>query len=450
MEEGGLTGDAWREPGQLSDAAQLGAEGYEELEVGAVVPDSDPAESVLTMAAAAPVGIIVTSGRSFRLVYANPAARELLGADRMLVRGQPFEQLFADSDASRCTIVLRRVLETGRALVDVGMLVGARRSRAARHREGSASTGGGEGERDGIQLWRLSAWPLDPTAQPAECRLALCIHATGSASRAYRDYRALMAAMRGLNERLLLAALQEQEETERARATSATISDFIATMSHELRTPLTAIMGYQELLAEGISGPVTPTQARQLDRIRTGANHLLTVINSILSFARMDAGRESVQCSDVDVGQLLEETYALVLPTAAGKDLELRMDVPSPAITLNTDRDKVRQILVNLAANAVKFTERGEVVLRARASGDVTEFVVQDTGIGIEREYLGRIFDPFWRAEEVRSGSAGGTGLGLSVSQRLAHLLGGEVTVRSAKGKGSKFTLRLPLRAGAV
>jgi signal transduction histidine kinase len=193
---------------------------------------------------------------------------------------------------------------------------------------------------------------------------------------------------------------------------------------------------------------LTATQARQLDRIRTSAEHLLAVINGILSFARVEAGRESLHRSRVDAARLLEETRVLVLPMARSKGLPVRLEPPEPTFVMYTDRDKVRQILVNLAANAVKFTERGEVSLCSRMldSGFV-EFVVRDTGIGIEQEYLGRIFDPFWRAEDIHGGGAGGTGLGLSVSQRLAHLLGGELMVRSTKGKGSVFTLRLPLRA---
>ena len=139
---------------------------------------------------------------------------------------------------------------------------------------------------------------------------------------------------------------------------------------------------------------------------------------------------------------------ALVLPLVTAKGLLFKLEPPEPTFMMETDCDKVRQILVNLLANAVKFTERGEVSLAAHSVGPgFAEFVVCDTGMGIEQEYLGRIFDPFWRAEDIHGGGAGGTGLGLSVSQRLAHLLGGELTVCSAKGEGSEFTLRLPLRA---
>jgi signal transduction histidine kinase len=279
-------------------------------------------------------------------------------------------------------------------------------------------------------------------------QLVLCVQDSTAFEQRFQESRVLVDGMRDLNERLLLTALREKEQTERARAVSESMSTFLGTMSHELRTPLTAILGYQTILSEGLSGPLTATQARQLDRIRTSAEHLLAVINGILSFARVEAGRESLHRSRVDAARLLEETRVLVLPMARSKGLPVRLEPPEPTFVMYTDRDKVRQILVNLAANAVKFTERGEVSLCSRMldSGFV-EFVVRDTGIGIEQEYLGRIFDPFWRAEDIHGGGAGGTGLGLSVSQRLAHLLGGELMVRSTKGKGSVFTLRLPLRA---
>jgi signal transduction histidine kinase len=301
------------------------------------------------------------------------------------------------------------------------------------------------------RLWRLTAWPLVKNdAHGVGHQLVLCVQDSTALEQRFQESSVMVNGMRDLNERLLLTALREREQTERARAVSENMSTFLATMSHELRTPLTAILGYHTLLAEGLSGPVTSPQARQLDRIKTSAEHLLAVVNGILSFARIDAGREKVRRSRVDATRLLEEAMALVLPLASAKGLLFKLDPPEPTFVMDTDCDKVRQILVNLAANAVKFTERGEVSLGARpVNSGFAEFVVCDTGVGIDQEHQGRIFDPFWRAEDIQGGGAGGTGLGLSVSQRLAHLLGGELTVDSTKGKGSEFTLRLPLRAHA-
>ncbi|HEU4585191.1 MAG TPA: ATP-binding protein [Gemmatimonadaceae bacterium] len=405
-------------------------------------PPPDAVASLLAAEAAAPLGLVITRGADFTVTYANPASRELLGAGRAIATGLPFEEVFVDPDVSRAVILLRRVSRTGRALHEIGVRVGgrsdARSADAGQHAAASRSH----------RLLRLTVWTV-PKGAPTEAgpHLALRVRdATATESRS-AEYASLVAGMRELNERLLLAALREQEETERAKAASESMSSFLATMSHELRTPLTAIMGYEELLAEQISGPITEAQAHQLERIRASSQHLLSVINGVLKAARMDAGRETAAVSLVDATELLEEAMELVLPMATNRALSLRLDAPAPAFALETDRDKVRQILVNLTANAVKFTERGEVSLSAYTDdAGFAEFRVLDTGIGIEREYLDRIFDPFWRVEEGHGRRVDGTGLGLSVSQRLAHLLGGDLTVRSTKGEGSEFTLRLPLR----
>lgn len=430
-----------RPPRRSTEAGSLPTRVHREVEVGTPAFVPDPIASVLAMVAASPLGIAITSGRNFEVVYANPECRHLLGARGDAASGQRFEELFTSPHAKRCLTLLRRVYEKDRPMRDVRMVLGRGR--------GGARSAHSAGPPSMARLWRLTAWPLVKNdAQSAAHQLVLCVQDSTALERRFHESSAMVNGMRDLNERLLITALREREQTERARAVSDNMSTFLATMSHELRTPLTAILGYQTLLVEGLSGPVTTTQARQLDRIKTSAEHLLAVVNGILSFARIDAGREKVRLSRVDATRLLEEAMALVLPLASAKGLLFKLDPPEPTFEMDTDCDKVRQILVNLAANAVKFTERGEVSLGARTVGSgFAEFVVCDTGAGIEQEYLGRIFDPFWRAEDIQGGGAGGTGLGLSVSQRLAHLLGGELTVSSTKGEGSEFTLRLPLRA---
>ena len=221
-------------------------------------------------------------------------------------------------------------------------------------------------------------------------------------------------------------------------------SDFLATMSHELRTPLNAIIGYASLLADEIPGPVTPDQQRQLERVRLSARHLLTLIDEVLTFSRLEAGRETVVTEPVDVARALDEAATLVQPLAASKGLTFRVEGPAQPLIVATDAGKLRQILVNLLSNAVKFTERGEVVLSARVDGPLLCVEVRDTGIGIAPAHLERIFEPFWQVEAAVSRRAPGTGLGLSVSRRLARLLGGELEVESAPGQGSRFCVRLP------
>jgi PAS domain S-box-containing protein len=227
-----------------------------------------------------------------------------------------------------------------------------------------------------------------------------------------------------------------------ALAASEAKSAFLATMSHELRTPLNAIIGYQSLLKEGIHGSLNEAQFAQLSRIRASADHLLTLIDEILTFSRVEAGKEVVRLEEQDLRRLVEEAVSMVKPLADQKGLTLRVEVPDGQ--LRTDGGKLRQILVNLVSNAIKFTERGEVNLRGRRDGDAVEFQVTDTGIGIASENLERIFEPFWQVEQSSTRRVGGTGLGLTVSRSLARLLGGDVTVESKRGQGSTFTVTLP------
>ena len=224
-------------------------------------------------------------------------------------------------------------------------------------------------------------------------------------------------------------------------------SDFLAVMSHELRTPLTTVIGYAEILADGVSGPVTDVQRQQLGRVMLSGQHLLQLIEEILAFARIEAGRETLRIAPVDVAAVAREAIAIVEPHLPRSGVQLVVDIPSLPIELHTDAKKVRQILVNLLSNAVKFTTSGEVGLSARRSADGARLRVWDTGAGIAPEHAMHIFEPFWQAEQLDTRRAGGTGLGLSVTRHLARLLGGDVDVESVPGEGSRFTVTLPKEA---
>ncbi|MBI4408258.1 MAG: GAF domain-containing protein [Gemmatimonadetes bacterium] len=226
-------------------------------------------------------------------------------------------------------------------------------------------------------------------------------------------------------------------------------SDFLAVMSHELRTPLNAIMGYADLLDAGISGPLNPKQSRQLARIQASARHLLELIEEILSFSRVEAGREGLQAEELDARALAREAAEVVEPAAAEQGLTLQLDLPDGPLHLQNDARKLRQILINLLSNAVKFTSTGGVRLGVRQQGEEVLFQVSDTGIGIPPEHLEKIFEPFWQVEQTPTRRVGGTGLGLSVARRLARLMRGDVSVKSEPGKGSTFTVRVPLRLDA-
>lgn len=236
------------------------------------------------------------------------------------------------------------------------------------------------------------------------------------------------------------------DEATRANQTK---SDFLAVVSHDLRTPLTAILGYTDLLLMGVPAPLPDASRERVERIRASAKHLIYLINELLSFARLDAGREEVHAREVDLCEVVREVRSVVEPLAQEKQLGLVFDVPASAAPLTTDPDKVRQILLNLVGNAIKYTSAGSVSVELRPEAEHAGIHVRDTGPGIAPQHLGRIFEPFWQAEPTQRSHGGGTGLGLSVVKRLATMLGGRIEVESALGAGSSFTLLLPY-AGAT
>jgi signal transduction histidine kinase len=204
-------------------------------------------------------------------------------------------------------------------------------------------------------------------------------------------------------------------------------------------------MGYSDLLDAGISGPTTDEQHRQLGKIRASARHLLQLIDEILSYARLETGAAEVDIEETSVNEIADEAAALMEPMARSKGIDLKLHVPKHDAHFWTDPPKARQILVNLLSNAVKFTQSGAVDLTAQVENDQVRFDVRDTGIGMSREQVDRIFDPFVQGEPPTTRRSGGTGLGLSVARRFARLLGGEIGVETDVGRGSTFTLRLPL-----
>jgi len=234
------------------------------------------------------------------------------------------------------------------------------------------------------------------------------------------------------------AARQEAESASRAK------SDFLAVMSHELRTPLNAIIGYGSLLADGISGPINDQQRAHLGRVKASASHLLALIEQILSLSRIEARREDVRLERTDARRIVGEAAGVLEPLIASKGLMLEVRVPPDPCLMDTDVTKVRQILLNLLTNAAKFTERGTVRCHLRADAETVMLEVSDTGRGIAPVDIARLFEPFWQGESAARERPEGVGLGLSVSRRLAQLLGGDITVDSVPGRGSTFTLRLP------
>jgi signal transduction histidine kinase len=228
------------------------------------------------------------------------------------------------------------------------------------------------------------------------------------------------------------------------QAANAAKATFLATMSHELRTPLNAIIGYSELLRTGIGGDLSSSHAHHVTRIDSAARHLLQLIEEILSFARLEAGKERVHVAGADAVSITQEVLQLVEPMAQAKGLQVSARCSEQSLQIHTDSAKVRQILLNLLSNAIKFTHRGRVDLELDHSEESVVWRVRDTGVGIAPADLESVFEPFRQLGESHSQRAPGTGLGLSVSRQLAHLLDGEVTAESTPGKGSTFILRVP------
>lgn len=230
-------------------------------------------------------------------------------------------------------------------------------------------------------------------------------------------------------------------------------SEFLASVSHELRTPLNAIVGFVELLREGVYGELTPRQLSPVTRIEASATHLRHLVDQILDLAKMAAGRLEVHTELIDLRPFVLDVASELEPLVSEKNLNLTLAMGASMPRVRTDPVHLRQILMNLLGNAVKYTDAGTIVVGTRlVDKDDTSWVtlyVSDTGIGIEPKHHERIFEEF---EQVDAGPRGesmqrGTGLGLPISRRLAHLLGGDITVESELGQGSTFTLWLPASA---
>lgn len=224
---------------------------------------------------------------------------------------------------------------------------------------------------------------------------------------------------------------------------------FLRTMTHELRSPLAAVVGYTQLLSEEIVGQVTPLQKDHLRRVRRASEHVLSLIEELLRFARLEAGEEHIHVEHVIAADIVEEALDIVRPIAGLKGVSIRVEAPDEAIALDTDPLKLRQILVNLVTNAVKYTDVGNVVLVVRLEGLGAAlkiyFEVTDTGRGISASDQGHIFEAFWRAPHPLRRESDGTGLGLSVARQLARILGGDVVIAHSEiGRGSTFIASLP------
>lgn len=245
-----------------------------------------------------------------------------------------------------------------------------------------------------------------------------------------------------------MRTLLERERALRNEAESANMAkmQFLATMSHELRTPLNAIGGYAQLLEMGVRGPITDKQADYLARIQQSQQHLLGLINSVLNFTKLEAGSVQFVNERVVIRDTVTAVENLVAPQMAAKGLTFTTSGADDGLVAQGDEQKVRQVLVNLLTNALKYTEKGTVRVECRPSADDAhvEILVHDSGIGIAPEHVASIFDPFVQVGRGLNAPGDGVGLGLAISRDLARAMGGDLSAQSTVGQGSTFTLKLP------
>jgi signal transduction histidine kinase len=239
-------------------------------------------------------------------------------------------------------------------------------------------------------------------------------------------------------------ALWKADLLEQARAADAAKGRFLATISHELRTPLTALTGYNELLVDEVLGQISDAQRDILERMRSVTQHLTAMIEDVLAYSSLEMGHEVIRPTEFLLVDLVNAVVAVAEPLAKQKGIELTMHLPDPNLRVTTDIDRARQILINLAGNAVKFTEKGGVHIAVQANDRETRIGVTDTGIGIAVTQQKSLFKPFAQVDTGLTRRHGGTGLGLYISSQLAKLLGGHIELKSQAGQGATFTLVLP------
>ena len=269
-----------------------------------------------------------------------------------------------------------------------------------------------------------------------------------------RLYEELKTFSSQLEERIQAATADLAEQNTRLQWQSRELekanrlkSEFLASMSHELRTPINALIGYASLMLDRIYGDLTPRQEEGLNRIQGAAQHLLALINDILDLAKIEAGRMPLHLDDVTLGDIMTEISQQIEPLVKKKQLSFSSEIPSKSLVLHTDRTKVKQILLTLLSSAVKFTHHGGVKVTVMKDEEDLRFDVSDTGIGIREADLESIWEDFRQVDQSRTREFGGTGLGLSITRKLVDALGGHVFASSNFGKGSTFTVVLPIRS---
>jgi signal transduction histidine kinase len=376
----------------------------------------------------APVAMALVEGAKARISIVNDAFAKVVDSGVEALVGQALPELFIDRNAVATRLSSIRDGEEDAAALPVTRT-------------------------DGVSVL-LTAWPIERETEGAGGAWAVGVLLTtdsdGRAGNGGDDPRtAFERTLRDVNEALLLTALREQADAEEARSESEAKSVFLASVSHELRTPLNSIIGYADLLQAGVPQALPGPLETHVERIRNAGEHLLSLIEQIIEASRAEFD-DRVDAESFDVAEFVPEVLDLVRSRAKHGGLELQMHRSTEHLEVISDRRKIRQILLNLLVNAIKFTETGSVRLELDHDESTFTLRVIDTGVGIEEEARAHIFRRFWQAGGTAVRTQGGMGIGLWVVRTLVDAMGGDVEVESTVGEGTTFQVTLPRSPGGA
>ncbi|GAC1421082.1 MAG: hypothetical protein NVSMB53_19720 [Gemmatimonadaceae bacterium] len=376
----------------------------------------------------APEPYVVTDGVG-TIEEVNAAASQLFGLQGKSLVGKPIAMFVDESSRSEFETRLDALGDEAR----VGTWMVEARVRDGRLASVEATVSTLEGPLDGTSSL---CWLLRDVSERRDSEESLQALNRSLNARVAQRTRELELALEG-----------EQRARREAEAANRIKSELFARLSHEFRTPLHAVSGYLEILQQNIHGGLNLEQRRDVERIHQAQEHLLALVNMILDFAKLEGGTVELSMAEIPIEETLRGAEALVAPQFAKKGVKYRHPSGDPSLTVFADREKVQQIVVNLLANAVKFTPAGGAVeLDWRVEDETLLIRVRDTGSGIPEDKLEEIFEPFVQLRGAGSLPTGGTGLGLPISRDLARAMGGDVSATSTVRVGSVFTLTLPLR----
>jgi len=342
-------------------------------------------------------GILIIDSQTHKIIDVNPAAEDIIGLPKKELVGRECHEFICPAEKGKCPIS------------DLGMSVN-RSERMLINQEGK-------------KIWILKS----------------VVPVTVSGKDYFIESFVDLSKIKEAEEKLILARVAA-ETANRAK------SDFLTTMSHELRTPLNSIIGFSDLIISGSVGQISDTQRRFIENISSSGKHLLALINNVLDLSKVEANKMELYYEIFSVADVFSEVKQLISPLAAGNGLRVEFHREDNITTMYADKTRFKQILFNLISNAIKFTPTdGSVTVFASRKGDMAEFIVKDTGIGISKNDKGRLFQPFTQLDSAINRQYAGTGLGLSLVKQFIEMHNGNIRVDSEVGKGTTFTFELPL-----